>query len=448
MKLRSLRNSIAAALKVTTLVGVSSLLFFSAFFSVEHAGLMTAHRDVCLRLQTDYVKKNEPYVRDFVKNCLLESERDVDRAVSDRTNFDPRRALIEILNQRLSALRVSHLNAFAPDETIALWTGEAVDTGARGRLVDGEIIVTRTLPNSPADLAGVHAGDLVIAVDGVPIQDPEELRQVSGFWEILRPDETRVNLPVKAEVLHEKLYPYWIEKQERRGVRVLKIPSFLAQAIESDEWRRVADEISEMQARGDRLVIDVRGNAGGSFPAMLRVLGAVSCRKGFVGWIYRDDPPGEKMAEKINFEIEMRQMKNDIAAEPQLDQLESDGSISLIPFHEKSCFDGPLVVLIDQGTGSVSEIFAQAIKERPRSYVMGWRSAGHVVMARWFQIKGLSSDYTVSIPVGLYRSAKGQELEGVGVSPDQLLTDDLKRWRSARDPWIEEATRTLRVVSK
>ncbi len=448
MKLRSLRNSIAAALKVTTLVGVSSLLFFSAFFSVEHAGLMTAHRDVCLRLQTDYVKKNEPYVRDFVKNCLLESERDVDRAVSDRTNFDPRRALIEILNQRLSALRVCHLNAFAPDETIALWTGEAVDTGARGRLVDGEIIVTRTLPNSPADLAGVHAGDLVIAVDGVPIQDPEELRQVSGFWEILRPDETRVNLPVKAEVLHEKLYPYWIEKQERRGVRVLKIPSFLAQAIESDEWRRVADEISEMQARGDRLVIDVRGNAGGSFPAMLRVLGAVSCRKGFVGWIYRDDPPGEKMAEKINFEIEMRQMKNDIAAEPQLDQLESDGSISLIPFHEKSCFDGPLVVLIDQGTGSVSEIFAQAIKERPRSYVMGWRSAGHVVMARWFQIKGLSSDYTVSIPVGLYRSAKGQELEGVGVSPDQLLTDDLKRWRSARDPWIEEATRTLRVVSK
>lgn len=446
-----------AALKVTTLERVSSLFFilifatvfsvafFSTFSAVEHAGLTKAHRDVCFRLRSDYVKKNDPRVREFVQNCLDESEKDVVRALSDRVNYDPRRALIEILNERLSTLRVSHLNAFAPDETVALWTGEAVDTGARGRLVDGEIIVTRTLPNSPADLAGVHAGDLVIAVDGIPVQEPGDLRHQSGFWEILRPDETRVNLPVRAEVVQENLEPYWVEKQERSGVRVLKIPSFLAQAIESDRWRRIAEEISDMQARGDRLVVDVRGNAGGSFPAMLRVLGAVSCEKDLVGWIYRDEPPSEAWRKS---EVAKLQMKNNIAAEPQLEQLELDGAISLIPFQERNCFDGPLVVLIDQGTGSVSEIFAQAIKERPRSYVMGWRSAGHVVMARWFQIAGLSSDYTVSIPVALYRSAKGQELEGVGVSPDQLLTDDLKRWRSPRDPWIEEATRTLRVVSK
>ncbi len=446
-----------AARKVTILERVSSLFFilifaavfwatfFSTFSAVEHAGLTTAHRDVCLRLRTDYVKKNDLTVRSFVQSCLDETEKDVTRALSDRFAKDPRRALIEILNQRLSVLRVSHLNAFAPDETVALWTGEAIDTGARGRLVDGEIIVTRTLPNSSADLAGIHAGDLVIAVDGVPVQDPDELRHTSGFWEIIRPDETRVNLPVKAEVLQENLEPYWVEKQERRGIRVLKVPSFLAQAIESDRWRRIADEISEMQSRGDRLVVDVRGNAGGSFPAMLRVLGAVSCQKDLVGWIYRDEPPGENWRQS---EIAQLQMKNNVAAEPQLDQLESDGAISLIPFHERNCFDGPLVVLIDQGTGSVAEIFAQALKERPRSYVMGWRSSGHVVMARWFQIAGLSADYTVSIPVALYRSAKGQELEGVGVSPDQILTDDLKRWRSARDPWIEEATRTLKVVSK
>lgn len=430
---------------VLTVSAIFSLAFYLAFTAVEYAGLAKAHRDVCLRLRSDYVKKNEPRVQQFVHRCLNETEKDVARALSDRFNVDPRRGLIEVLNQRLSALRVSHLYAFAPAETVALWTGEAVDTGARGRLVDGEIIVTRTLPNSPASLAGVHAGDLVLAVDGIPVQDPDDLRHQSGFWEIIRPDETRVNLPVKAEVVQENLAPYWIEKQERRGIRVLKIPSFLAQAIESDRWQIVADEISEIQNRGDRLVVDLRGNAGGSFPAMLRVLGAVSCEKNLVGWIYRDEPPNEAWRKS---DIAKLQMKNNIAAEPQLEQLESDGAISLIPFQERNCFDGPLVVLIDQGTGSVSEVFAQAIKERPRSYVMGWRSAGQVVMARWFQIAGLSSDYTISIPVALYRSAKGQELEGVGVSPDQILTDDLKRWRSPRDPWIDEATNTLRVVSK
>jgi hypothetical protein len=64
-------------------------------------------------------------------------------------------------------------------------------------------------------------------------------------------------------------------------------------------------------------------------------------------------------------------MKNNIAAEPQLEQLESDGAISLIPFQERNCFDGPLVVLIDQGTGSVSEIFAQAIKETAEIFCDG-----------------------------------------------------------------------------
>ena len=258
---------------VTTLLGVSSL----SFFAVEKSSLLRAQRDVCGRLLTDFVKRQEIATRKFVEICLEESEQDVDRALSMRKFMSPKRALIEILNQRLSAIRISHLGAYAPNETVALWTGESVDTGARGRIVDGEIIVTRVLPGSASEKSGLTAGDLVVAVDGNPIQDPDELREASGFWEIIRPDETRVNVLIRAEVFQESLVPRWVESQEKKGIRVLRIPSFLAQAIESDEWTRIQDEIIEMQKRGDRLVIDIRGNGGGSFPAMLRVLGTLKC---------------------------------------------------------------------------------------------------------------------------------------------------------------------------
>ena len=172
---------------------------------------------------------------------------------------------------------------------------------------------------------------------------------------------------------------------------------------------------------------------------MLRVLGAFRCDGQVVGWIYRGRfSDYQKKSEIV--------MSDTLETEPQLDLLRREGAVALAPLQIESCFEGPVGVLIDENTSSVAEIFAQAMKERSRTVVAGWTSAGHVVMARWFQIAGLSSDYTVSIPVALYRSAKGEELESRGVSPDQTLVDALHRWRSARDPWIEDVVRM--TVSK
>lgn len=412
--------------------GVSSFSFRLA----EQAGLSQAMRSVCSRLETDYVRKDEPRVQDFIAICLAETSAEVRRAMSGDYGDDSRRALIYLLNERLSALRVSHLAAFAPDETTAIWTGEALDTGARAKIVDGEIVVTRTLYGSSAARAGVRHGDIVIAVDGVPVPDPSDLEHMSGVWEVLKPDETRVSVPVEATVLQESIVPTWVRSQEITGVRVLKIPTFLPQAFDNDEWPKVRDQLTDMQKRGERLLLDLRGNRGGSFPAMLRVLGALKCDHGVVGWVYRGKPPTGPPVKSDSFEL-----PDDLNADLQLDLLNKNGAIALAPFKSEACFTGPVGILIDQGTSSVAEIFAQALKERPRTLVAGWRSSGHVVMARWFQIAGLSQDYTVSIPIALYRSAKGEELESRGVSPDQLLTDNLKRWRSTRDPWIADLIR-------
>lgn len=424
--------------KITILFGVSLfvILAFYFFYRVESSALRVAAHSVCARVQSEYVKNSDALVQSFVETCFREISKDVDLAMSGEYGPDARRALIAIINERLSALRVSHLAAYAPDETASLWTREALDTGVRARWVDGKAVILRLLDKSPAAKAGARVGDLVVAVDGVPVDDVTMLERISGVWEILRPDETRVFLPVEAERLQDNVLPYWLTSQERSGVRVLRIPSFLPQAVDNDEWPRIRDQIAELSESKQRLVIDLRGNPGGSFPAMLRILGLLKCDRSLVGWIYRGD--SDTLKNPSASDLKSFEMTDALEADPQLAQLKRNGAIALVPFQKGPCFEGPIGVLIDQETGSVAEIFAQALKERPRTIVAGWRSAGHVVMARWFQIAGLSSDYTVSIPVALYRSAKGEELERRGVSPDQLMTDSLKRWRGARDPWISD----------
>lgn len=423
------------------LLGVSSFSFlgYMAFSLVERAGLHRAVESVCSRIEEEYVRSDHPKVRAFIQNCFSEASDDVDRAMSGEYGDDSRRALVAILNERLSLLRVSHMLVFAPDQTAALWTNESVDTGARARLVDGEVVITRTVENSPAARAGILPGDIVVAVEGVPLGDATDAQSLSGVWEVLRPDDTRVSMPIEAEVVQDHVTPYWAKDQEIPGIRVLKVPSFLPQAMDGDEWPKVRDQIGRLQSRGERLIVDVRGNPGGSFPAMLRLLGVLKCDRSLVGWIYRGSPP----TIDSSAEFQSLEMKDSLEAGPQLDLLKKNGSIPLAPFDSDSCYGGPVGVLIDQGTGSVAEIFAQAMKERPRTTIAGWRSSGHVVMARWFQIAGLSQDYTVSVPVALYRSAKGEELEGRGVSPDQLLTDKLERWRSRQDPWIKDVSRAV-----
>jgi len=429
--------------KITILLGVSLFFILASWFfgRVQRSALLVAAHSVCSRVAAEYVKNTDPSVLSFIEICHREASKDVATALKGDYGPDPRRALISVINDRLSALRVSHLSAYAPDETAALWTREAVDTGVRARWVDGEAIIQRLVEKSPAARAGIRVGDLVIAVDGIPLSEIQDLERASGVWEILRPDETRVFLPVVAETLQDSVVPYWLTQQERDDVRVLRIPSFLPQAIDNEDWPRVRDQIARLSEDNQKLVIDLRGNPGGSFPAMLRVLGLLKCDRDLVGWIYRGEAPTLKdsMArDRRSFE-----MTEALEAEPQLEQLAKNGAIALVPFQKGPCFEGPIGVLIDQDTGSVAEIFAQALKERPRTLVAGWRSAGHVVMARWFQIAGLSSDYTVSVPVALFRSAKGEELEGRGVSPDQLMTDSLKRWRSSKDPWIADLIRSV-----
>lgn len=392
------------------------LVFLLSFAAV--VGHITARteiyatNEVCGLLRANYYKPDQPDVRKFFEQCARDSVP---------FTFTRVRA-IQHINAKLSQIHSSHLMVYTPVENRQLWENEGSDTGVRARMIDGEMVVTGTLEGSPARRAELKAGDVVLAINDESPHSLNEVETTAGFFKIARGKKI-FETELKLEDLHEDLSP---RLEDRGAVAVLHLPSFLPAYFEN--WGQTAAKLNDYHA----LVIDLRDNAGGSFPAMLRALSPFRCDGGEVGRLYeRSEGPPSVMAD-------------DLSPDVQLAQILSSSEVILKPFEGYGCFRGPVVVLTDGGTSSTAEIFANAFKARAKSEVWGWVTAGQVVMARWFSIGSLGGgDYAMSIPIAGFRSVHGDELENVGVRPERELNYDLETALRGEDSWVEQAVSHL-----
>lgn len=382
-----------------------------------------ATEEICQLLQDNYYRIDQPDVQDFLKRCTADSVP---------FTFKRSRA-IKNINHRLSLIHSSHLSVYAPSETLRIWENEGSDTGLRSRMIDGELVVTGTLPESPARRADLQAGDVVVTInDQAPTSD-DDAQSTSGFYKIARGRKV-FQVSLKLEDLREDLSPSIVRLTP--DTAVLRLPSFLPQYFENETWVPLARELLKYK----NVVVDLRGNAGGSFPAMLRALSAFGCDVRKVGELWRT-PRGQLKAL-----VELPMLDN-LDAAAQLQLFESVDTIRLETFagvSDHACFEGESVVLIDSRTSSVSEIFANAMLSRPNIKVWGSTTAGQVVMARWFSIGSLGGgDYSISIPIAGYRDENAKEIEQKGVSPSKDLYYDLETALRGEDSWINTSAKSF-----
>jgi carboxyl-terminal processing protease len=102
-------------------------------------------------------------------------------------------------------------------------------------------------------------------------------------------------------------------------------------------------------------------------------------------------------------------------------------------------YDIPLVVLVDGGTASMGEIFASAVQEHGAATVVGSNTAGSVAAA---QVFGLPDGSGLQVTVFEIRSADGNQLNKVGVTPDDVV-QPVSRNPSGSDPAIDKAVEIL-----
>ncbi|HET7464561.1 MAG TPA: S41 family peptidase, partial [Longimicrobium sp.] len=307
-------------------------------------------------------------------------------------------------------------------------------------MVGDSCYVQRVEPGTDAANQGVKAGDRVLAVNG-DLVTRDHLWQILYIAHVLRPqrwlrarirsaDGTERDLRLNAKV-EASFHPLALTRMQDGGgiaglIRAAELPPDAYQPRLEDRGNVLAwtlptftltpEALNEARRRmrgRAGLVLDLRGNGGGSAEALQAVL----------GMIHRDRVEIGTLVE--------RSRERPLAA---------DGGGA-------SAFAGPVVALVDSRTGSASEVLARLLQLTGRGVVLGDRTAGAVMHADQRQMsigaENRAVYYGVSVTDAALVMPDGNELEKVGVTPDELILPTPAQMAAGEDPAMARAMAIL-----
>jgi carboxyl-terminal processing protease len=277
---------------------------------------------------------------------------------------------------------------YVPASAMAAYKAQQASGAASPGIVfarrGGYPYVVGPLPGSPAEKAGIKAGDLIDSIDGKALRN-------APYWQVKAAlegpegsscevalfrggDEKRLTIPV----LRARFDPPAPSTTWERDVAIVKIPSFTPATAAA-----VKKELAEASRRGlSAVILDLRGSIGGE-AADAAPVASLFLGKGTIAKV----------------------VSRKVAAQP----LEGSGD---------PIWKGRVVVLMDDSTAGPAEILAAALHDRAQAKTVGETTVGMAIIQR-----GIPTDEggTLFMTVGRYVSPSGQTLGGKGLSPDERV---------------------------
>ena len=326
--------------------------------------------------------------------------------------LDETRLMQGAIRGMLQALGDPHSSYMDPDEYMQANMPMAGAYEGIGAWVDTEaerLTIIAPMPGSPAENAGLRPGDEVIAVDG---DDVTGLDPNLVVRRILGPAGSSLSLTVVREGEPE---PLTFELERARIV----VPSIESEWLEGDigyvrlynfgsqtpaDLRAALRELMARQPRG--LILDLRGNGGGLLTSAVRVA-------------------SEFIADGV-----------------VLIERYGDGREEVFRAERGGLATGvPLVVLIDRGSASASEIVAGAIQDYGRGLLVGETSFGKGSVQNWVPLA--DNGGAVRITVARWLTPEGRRIDEVGLIPDVEVPFTEADVEAERDPQLERALALL-----
>ena len=285
--------------------------------------------------------------------------------------------------------------------------GEYTGIGAWVDTTGDYVEIISPMKGSPAEAAGLQAQDKVIAINGedmTGIPGDLVLKRILGpagetlVLTIRRGDET-LEVSVTRAVIQIPVVEYEMRED---GVGYVALYTF--NELATDKLREALRDIMSQNPKG--IVFDLRGNGGGYLVTAVEVTSEF-LKDGVV--LYEEYGDGTRDSYPVN--------KGGLAT------------------------DIPLVVLIDGGTASASEITAGALRDYGRAKLVGMTSYGKGSVQNWIALR--SEEGGVRITIARWLTPNGNQIDSVGLTPDLVVEYTQEDNDAGRDPQLDAAVELL-----
>ncbi len=287
----------------------------------------------------------------------------------------------------------AYLDGQRLDEVEELSTGAYQGIGVElVQQPDRSLLVIAPIDDTPAARAGIRPGDLIIAIDGQPIQADDldqavaTLRGAPGSAIRLTVIREGVPEPLELDVVRDIIRITSVRaRMLEPGFGYLRLSVF-----QGDTATAVRAQLSELAAQAEGglrgLVLDLRGNPGGLLTAAVEVADA------FLDAAQLDDP--------IIVSTQGRLPLADLGYRAHAGDL---------------LRGAPIAVLIDAGSASASEVLAGALRDHGRAVLIGERSFGKGSVQ---SILPLDNGDSLKLTTARYYTPAGHDIQASGITPD------------------------------
>jgi len=286
-------------------------------------------------------------------------------------------------------------------------TGRFVGVGIEITQEDGLIKVVSPIEGSPAFRAGLKTNDLITKIDDTAVKGltlSEAVKRMRGepntkvSLTILRKDESR-SFPVT--ITREEIKTQSVKgKMVEPGYGWIRLSQFQERTV--DDFVRKAEELYKADPKLKGLVLDLRNDPGGLLDA------AVAVSAAFL--------PEDVTVVSTNGQL--AESKATYKASPEFYARRGSGDpLKRLPTALKTV---PLVVLVNEGSASASEIVAGALQDHKRATIMGSQTFGKGSVQT---VRPLGPDTGIKLTTARYYTPSGKSIQAKGIVPDVMLDD-------------------------
>jgi len=286
-------------------------------------------------------------------------------------------------------------------------TGRFVGVGIEITQEDGLVKVVSPIEGSPAYRAGLKTNDLITKVDDTAVKGlslNEAVKRMRGepntkvILTIFRKDENRT---FAVTITREEIKTQSVKaKLIEPGYAWIRLSQFQERTV--DDFVRKTDELFKQDPGLKGLVLDLRNDPGGLLDAAVAISAAFLPENVTV----------------VSTNGQLAESKFTYRAAPEFYQRRSNNDpLKRLPAALKSV---PLVVLVNEGSASASEIVAGALQDHKRATIMGSQTFGKGSVQT---VRPLGPDTGLKITTARYYTPSGRSIQAKGILPDVMVDE-------------------------